>query len=106
MILRKSVHTVHFWFLSFKFIILDGEWFEERCTLVCTKSDHLSQDDKRAKPLCMMQIFQALHIDNSSPRSRADAIHTTECQSIEERSSFFIYVRLMHRSKIMVSFFY
>jgi hypothetical protein len=46
MILRKSVHTVHFLFLLIKFIVLGSEWFEAECTLVRTKGDHLSSNDR------------------------------------------------------------
>ena len=46
MILGKSVHTVHFWFLFNIFISLGSEWFDVGCAPVCTKGDHISQDDK------------------------------------------------------------
>lgn len=55
MILEKSVHTVHFWFLCINIKYLGSEWFEAGYTLVCTFGDHPSQDDKkRPKPLCVM----------------------------------------------------
>lgn len=47
MILGKSVHTVHFWFLSIKFILLDSEGVEEGCTLVCTMGDYFDSCDKK-----------------------------------------------------------
>jgi len=42
MILKKSIHTVHFGLLFIKFIVLGSEGFEEVCALVCTKGDHFS----------------------------------------------------------------
>lgn len=55
MIYGKSVHTIHICFLFIKFMALRSDGFQEGCTLVCTKGDHLSQDDKGfPRPLYMI----------------------------------------------------
>lgn len=46
MILRESVHTVHFLFFLINFNALYCEWFEVRCSHVHTSGDYLNLNGK------------------------------------------------------------
>lgn len=46
MILRESVHTVHFLFFLINFSMLYGGWFEVIYSHVYTSSDHISLNEK------------------------------------------------------------